>query len=133
MTLLVVVLGAGGYGGALPLCPLFRGSRPAPALGAASEAITALNAQLTRRDSALLQTVRGVHALARTGSPRADSLALARRLLVAGHEPLHVPTGAPSPPTLLTAPARIAATLSGLRAPLAELVAPPGPGRPAEL
>ena len=56
MTLLVVVLGAGVYAGALPLYLLFRVSRPALALGAASEAITALNAQLTRRDSALLQT-----------------------------------------------------------------------------
>ena len=133
MTLLVVVLGAGVYAGALPLYLLFRVSRPALALGAASEAITALNAQLTRRDSALLQTVRVVHALARTGSPRADSLALARRLLVAGHEPLHVPTDAPIPPTLLTELARIDESLSSLGDTLAEMVARLGHGRRADV
>ena len=133
MTLLVVVLGAGVYAGALPLYLLFRVSRPALALGAASEAITALNAQLTRRDSALLQTVRVVHALARTGSPRADSLALARRLLVAGHEPLHVPTDAPIPPTLLTELARIDESLSSLGDTLAKMVARLGHGRRAEV
>jgi len=133
MTLLVVVLGAGVYAGALPLYLLFRVSRPALALGAASEAITALNAQLTRRDSALLQTVRVVHALARTGSPRADSLALARRLLVAGHEPLHVPTDAPIPPTLLTELARIDESLSSLGDTLAKMVARLGHGGRAEV
>jgi len=84
MTLLLVVLSAGVYAGALPLYLLFRVSRPALALGAATEATTSLNAQLMRRDSALHQTVRIVHALARAASPRVDSLALARRLLVAG-------------------------------------------------
>src|SRR5436305_500432 len=133
MTLLVVVLGAGVYAGALPLYLLFRVGRPAPAVGAASEAITALNAQLTRRDSALLQTVRVVHALARTGSPRADSLALARRLLVAGHEPLHVPTDAPIPPTLLTELARIDESLSSLGDTLAKMVARLGHGGRAEV
>jgi len=133
MTLLVVVLGAAVYAGALPLYLLFRVSRPALALGAASEAITALNAQLTRRDSALLQTVRVVHALARTGSPRADSLALARRLLVAGHEPLHVPTDAPIPPTLLTELARIDESLSSLGDTLAKMVARLGHGGRAEV
>src|SRR2546430_11472349 len=98
MTLLVVVLGAAAYAGALPLYLLFRVSRPALALGTASEAITALNAQLTRRDSALHQTVRIVHALARAAAPPPDSLALARRLVRAGHEALHIPPGAPIPP-----------------------------------
>src|SRR5205823_6515677 len=79
MTLLLVVLSAGVYAGALPLYLLFRVSRPALALGAATEATTSLNAQLMRRDSALHQTVRIVHALARAASPRIDSLALARR------------------------------------------------------
>src|SRR5436305_1488063 len=77
------------------------------ALGGASEAITALNAQLMRRDSALHQTVRIVHALARAASPRPDSLALARHLLVAGHEPLDVPPDAPIPPPLRRELARI--------------------------
>src|SRR2546430_14676376 len=107
MTLLVVVLGAAAYAGALPLYLLFRVSRPALALGTASEAITALNAQLTRRDSALHQTVRVVHALARAAAPRPDSLAPPRRPLVAGHEAIHIPPGAPIPPPLQGEPARI--------------------------
>src|SRR2546430_1279117 len=122
MTLLVVVLGAAAYAGALPLYLLFRVSRPALALGAASEAITTLNAQLTWRDSALHQAVRIVHALARAASPRPDSLALARRLLVAGHEPLHVPPDAPIPSPLQVEVARIDETLSSLGDSLAEIV-----------
>jgi len=122
MTLLVVVLGAAAYAGALPLYLLFRVSRPALALGAASEAITALNAQLTRRDSALHQTVRIVHALAPVASPRPDSLALARRLLVAGHEPLHIPPDAPIPSPLQVEVARIDEALSSLGDALAEIV-----------
>src|SRR5207248_10932765 len=70
---------------------------------------------------------------ARTGWPRADSLALARRLLVAGHEPLHVPTGAPIPPTLLTELARIDESLSSLGDTLAKMVARLGHGRRAEV
>src|SRR5437879_13769018 len=100
MTLLVVILGAAAYAGALPLYLLFRVSRPALALGAATEAITTLNAQLTWRDSALQQTVRIVHALARAASPRPESLALARRLLVAGHGPLQIPPDPPIPSPL---------------------------------
>ena len=122
MTLLVVVLGAAAYAGALPLYLLFRVSRPALALGAATEAITTLNAQLTWRDSALHQTVRIVHALARAASPRPDSLALARRLLVAGHEPLHVPPDAPIPSPLQVEVARIDEVLSSLGGSLAEIV-----------
>src|SRR2546421_11667873 len=83
MTLLVVVLGAAAYAGALPLYLLFRVSRPALALGAASEAITALNAQLMRRGSAPHQTLRNVHPLARAASPRPPSLALPRHLVLA--------------------------------------------------
>src|SRR2546429_6037972 len=123
MTLRVVVLGAAAYAGALPLYLLFRVSRPALALGAASEAITTLNAQLTWRDSALHQTVRIVHALARAASPRVDSLALARRLLVAGREPLHTPPDALMPPTLQVELTRIDDALSSLGGALAEIVA----------
>ena len=132
MTLLVVVLGAAAYAGALPLYLLFRVSRPALALGAASEAITALNAQLMRRDSALHQTVRIVHALARAASPRPDSLALARHLLVAGHEPLDVPPEAPIPPPLRRELARIEESLSNLGDALAEIVVRLEPGRRAD-
>ena len=122
MTLLVVILGAAAYAGALPLYLLFRVSRPALALGAATEAITTLNAQLTWRDSALHQTVRIVHALAPVASPRPDSLALARRLLVAGHEPLHIPPDAPIPSPLQVEVARIDEVLSSLGDALAEIV-----------
>jgi len=123
MTLLLVVLSAGVYAGALPLYLLFRVSRPALALGAATEATTTLNAQLMRRDSALHQTVRIVHALARAASPRVDSLALARRLLVAGREPLHTPPDALMPPTLQVELTRIDDALSSLGGALAEIVA----------
>ena len=123
MTLLLVVLRAGVYAGALPLHLLFRVSRPALALGAATEATTTLNAQLMRRDSALHQTVRIVHALARAASPRVDSLALARRLLVAGREPLHTPPDALMPPTLQVELTRIDDALSSLGGALAEIVA----------
>src|SRR5207237_6619614 len=105
----------------------------AQALGAARHAIPTLDAQLMRRDSALLQTARVVPALARTGSPGGDSLALARRLLVAGHEPLHVPTDAPIPPTLLTELARIDESLSSLGDTLAKMVARLGHGGRAEV
>ena len=133
MTLLVVVLGAAAYAGALPLYLLFRVSRPALALGAATEAITTLNAQLTWRDSALHQTVRIVHALARAASPRPDSLALARRLLVAGHEPLHIPPDAPIPSPLQVEVARIDETLSSLGDALAEMVIGLAQGRRADV
>src|SRR4029077_17103733 len=53
MTLLVVVLGAGGYAGTLPLYLFFKVSRPALALGAATEAIAAVGADVAHRDSAL--------------------------------------------------------------------------------
>jgi len=129
----VVVLGAAAYAGALPLYLLFRVSRPALALGAATEAITTLNAQLTWRDSALHQTVRIVHALARAASPRPDSLALARRLLVAGHEPLHVPPDAPIPSPLQVEVARIDETLSSLGDSLAEIVIRLAQGRRADV
>src|SRR2546429_6630924 len=133
MTLLVVVLGAAAYAGALPLYLLFRVSSPALALGAASEAIPTLNAQLTWRDSALHQTVRIVHALARAASPRPDSLALARRLLVAGHEPLHVPPDAPIPSPLQVEVARIDEVLSSLGDALAEIVIRLAQGRRADV
>jgi signal transduction histidine kinase/CheY-like chemotaxis protein len=123
MTLLVVVLGAGVYAGALPLYLLFRVSRPALALGAATEAITTLNAQLMRRDSALHEAVRIVHALARTSSRPVDSLALARRLLGSAGGPLQTPPDAAIPPTLQVELARIDDDLASLSAAVAGTVA----------
>jgi len=49
MTLLVVVLGAGVYAGTLPLYLFFKVSRPALALGAATEAIAAVGADVAQR------------------------------------------------------------------------------------
>src|SRR5947207_4424470 len=54
-------------------------------------------------------------------------------LLVVGHEPLHVPTDAPIPPTLLTELARIDESLSSLGDTLAKMVARLGHGRRAEV
>ena len=123
MTLLLVVLSAGVYVGALPLYLLYRVSRPALALGAATEAITTLNAQLMRRDSALHQAVRIVHALARASSRTVDSLALARRLLGSAGGPLQTPPDAAIPPNLQVELARIDDDLASLSAAVAATVA----------
>jgi len=53
VTLLAVALAAGAYAAALPVYLFFRVSRPALALGAATEAITTVSAAFARRDSAL--------------------------------------------------------------------------------
>lgn len=114
MTLLVIVLGAGVYAGALPLYLLFRVSRPALALGAASEALTTVNAELTQRDSALRRTLRIVRALARGASRTPDSLALARRLLTVGRATFVVPPDAPFPNSLQVELTRIQRDLTSL-------------------
>lgn len=114
MTLLVIVLGAGVYAGALPLYLLFRVSRPALALGAASEALTTVNAELTQRDSALRRTLRIVRALARGASRTPDSLALARRLLTVGRATFVVPPDAPFPNSLQVELTRIQRDLTEL-------------------
>ncbi|HZH81274.1 MAG TPA: hypothetical protein VFD68_08205, partial [Gemmatimonadales bacterium] len=56
-TLLAVALAAGVYTAALPLYLYFRVSRPALALGAATETITIAGENLARRDSALDQVL----------------------------------------------------------------------------
>ena len=122
MTLLLVVLAAGVYAGALPLYLLFRVSRPALALGAATEAITTLNTRLTQRDSALHQAIRIVHALAARSAPRPDSLALARRLLEVGRTPLGALPDAPIPATLQAELGRIDELFSRLGDALADVV-----------
>ena len=122
MTLLLVVVVAGVYAGALPLYLLFRVSRPALALGAASEALTAVNVAVTQRDSALRRTLRIVRALARGASRAPDSLALARRLLVMARVPLSVPPDAPFPRSLQTELARIDRDFTELGGALAGIV-----------
>src|SRR5690242_1564471 len=112
ITLLLVTLGAGAYAAALPLHLFFRVSRPALALGAATEAITLLGEDLARRDSALDQVLAIAHTLARSPAPARDSLKLAHRLLARGGQPVHLAANAPIPDTLRSALTRIDAALS---------------------
>ena len=88
VTLLAVALAAGAYAAALPVYLFFRVSRPALALGAATEAITTVSAVFARRDSALNRAVAIVRDLARRPRPSADSLRLvaASRFGVRGAE-----------------------------------------------
>ena len=99
-TLLAVALAAGVYTAALPLYLYFRVSRPALALGAATETITIAGENLARRDSALDQVLVIVRALGRRASPGANSLALVHRLLEIGRTPLVLAAHAPIPDTL---------------------------------
>ena len=99
-TLLAVALAAGVYTAALPLYLYFRVSRPALALGAATETITIAGENLARRDSALDQVLVIVRALARRASPGASSLTLVHRLLEIGRMPLVLAAHAPIPDTL---------------------------------
>jgi signal transduction histidine kinase len=99
-TLLAVALAAGVYAAALPLYLYFRLSRPALALGAATETITIVGENLARRDSALDQVLVIVRLLARRPSPAADSLTLVHRLLAIGRTPMELAAAAPIPETL---------------------------------
>src|SRR5689334_7476180 len=99
-TLLAVALAAGVYTAALPLYLYFRVSRPALALGAATETITIAGENLARRDSALDQVLVIVRALARRASPGASSLTLVHRLLEIGRMPLVLAAHSPIPDTL---------------------------------
>jgi len=99
-TLLAVALAAGVYTAALPLYLYFRVSRPALALGAATETISMAGENLARRDSALDQVLVIVRTLGRRASPGANSLALAHRLLEIGRTPLVLAAHAPIPDTL---------------------------------
>src|SRR5207237_884139 len=87
MTLLVVVLGVGVYAGTLPLYLFFKVSRPALALGQATEAIAAVGADVARRDSALDEAVAELHALDARHTVSSASVASARRLLELGRTP----------------------------------------------
>ena len=129
--MLLVVLAAAVYAGALPLYLLFRVSRPALALGAASEALTALNVEVTQRDSALRRTLRMARALARSPARDPDSLALGRRLLAVGRAPLVVAPDAPFPDTLRIELARIDGDFTDLGAALEGTLDAIERGRPA--
>ncbi len=100
VTLLAVALGAGAYAAALPVYLFFRVSRPALALGAATEAITTVSAVFARRDSALNRAVAIVRDLTHRPRPSADSLRLVRDLAAIGRTPLQVSGGAAIPQEL---------------------------------
>ncbi len=112
VTLLVVALAAGAYAAALPVYLFFRVSRPALALGAATEAITTVSAAFARRDSALNRAVAIVRDVMHSPRPSPDSLRLLHDLAAVGRAPLQVSTGAAIPHELGVALASIDGALS---------------------
>ncbi len=132
-TLLAVALAAGVYTAALPLYLYFRVSRPALALGAATETITMAGENLARRDSALDQVLVIVRALARRASSGASSLALVHRLLEIGRTPLVVAAHAPIPDTLRAQIVSADGALSRNGSALAEAVSEIEQGRVASV
>jgi hypothetical protein len=133
VTLLAVALGAGVYAAALPVYLFVRVSRPALALGSATQAIATLSADIAQRDSALNRAVAIVRTLARSPLPAPDSLQLAHRLLAVGRAPLPVAADAPLPQPLRVELERIDAALAQLGRTLAALVDQLGRGRRADV
>jgi len=132
VTLLAVALAAGAYAAALPVYLFFRVSRPALALGAATEAITTVSAVFARRDSALNRAVAIVRDLTRRPGPSPDSLKVVHDLVALGRTPLQVSAGAAIPHELGTALASIDGALSRVGNVLEESVAQLERGRRAE-
>ena len=132
VTLLAVALAAGAYAAALPVYLFFRVSRPALALGAATEAITTASAAFARRDSALNRAVAMLHDLTRRPKPATDSLRLVHDLAALGRAPLQVSASAAIPHELGTALASIDGALSRVANVLEESVAQLERGRRAE-
>ena len=132
VTLLAVALAAGAYAAALPVYLFFRVSRPALALGAATEAITTVSAVFARRDSALNRAVAMVRDLTRRPRPSADSLRLVHDLAAIGRTPLQVSGGAAIPQELGAALVSIDGALSRVGNVLEESVAQLERGRLAD-
>ena len=132
VTLLAVALAAGAYAAALPVYLFFRVSRPALALGAATEAITTASAVFARRDSALNRAVAIVRDLTRRPRPSADSLRLVHDLAAIGRTPLRVSAGAATPQELGAALVSIDGALSRVGNVLEESVAQLERGRRAD-
>ena len=132
VTLLAVALAAGAYAAALPVYLFFRVSRPALALGAATEAITTVSAVFARRDSALNRAVAIVRDLTRRPRPSADSLRLVHDLAAIGRTPLRVSAGAATPQELGAALVSIDGALSRVGNVLEESVAQLERGRRAD-
>ena len=132
VTLLAVVLAAGVYAGALPIYLFFRVSRPALALGAATEAITTVSAEFARRESALSGAVAIMSDLAHRPRPSGDSLQLAHHLAALARAPLQASPSTPIPPELGTAVESIDAGLTRAGSVLEEGVAQLERGRRAD-
>ena len=132
VTLLAVALAAGAYAAALPVYLFFRVSRPALALGAATEAITTVSAAFARRDSALNRATAIVRDLTHSPRPSPDSLRLLHDLAAVGRTPLQVSTGAAIPHELGAAVASIDGALSRVGSALEERVVQLERGRRAE-
>ena len=132
VTLLAVALAAGAYAAALPVYLFFRVSRPALALGAATEAITTVSAAFARRDSALNRAAAIVRDLTHSPRPSPDSLRLLHDLAAVGRTPLQVSTGAAIPHELGAAVASIDGALSRVGGALEERVVQLERGRRAE-
>lgn len=129
----LVALAAGAYAAALPLYLFFRVSRPALALGAATEAITTLGGDLARRDSALDQVLAIVRRLAQSPAPSADSVSLAHRLMSQGERRAQLAPDAPIPDTLRGTLTRIDSALSRVEVGLADALGRIEQGRRAGL
>src|SRR5439155_644859 len=132
VTLLAVTLAAGVYAGALPLHLFFRVSRPALALGDATEAIAAVGLDVARRRSAIHRVLTVARSIARSGTLRADSLRVAHRLLELARAPLRIPSDAAIAPALRTALRRTDDALSRVATALADLVGAVDAGRQPE-
>jgi len=133
VTLLAVALAAGAYAGALPFFLFFRVSRPALALGAETETVAGLGQDLARRDSVLARALVMVRALARSPTPQADSVRVARRLLALGRVPLQLPPDDRVPPLLRPELARTDGAMSRVASALADLLGALEVGRRADV
>ena len=133
VTLLAVALAAGAYAGALPFFLFFRVSRPALALGAETETVAGLGQDLARRDSVLARALVMVRTLARSPTPQADSVRVARRLLALGRVPLQLPPDDRVPPLLRPELARTDGAMSRVGSALADLLGALEVGRRADV
>jgi len=133
VTLLAVALAAGAYAGALPFFLFFRVSRPALALGAETETVAGLGQDLARRDSVLARALVMVRTLARSPTPQADSVRVARRLLALGRVPLQLPPDDRVPPLLRPELALTDGAMSRVASALADLLGALEVGRRADV
>jgi len=123
MTLLVVVLGAGVFAGTLPLYLFFKVSRPALALGQATEAIAAVGVAVAHRDSALHEALASLRELQARPTVPSASVAAVRRLIELGRVSVPAPADAALAPALQRALERTDRAMSRVGDALAGVVA----------